>query len=177
MKNKKNRNSGFTLIELLVVISLISLMSSIMLVTFKDAKQKAKETRWKADVAQLQKAYELYFQDHNYYPFANGPIPVAELQPYSQGLTTDFLQGEGSYFALSRGQSSDPVYVGISDDGSNCIRIHNGYLLAIGATSPNNETINDGGIDNAYYEKIGGDYKLYYGTPGLYGAGNICADY
>lgn len=51
---------GFTLIELLVVISIISLLSSIVLSSVQDARNKAKATAFRQNVEELKKAIELY---------------------------------------------------------------------------------------------------------------------
>jgi prepilin-type N-terminal cleavage/methylation domain-containing protein len=67
---KKSLN-GFTLIELLVVISLISLMASVMLVGFNNARIRARDLRRKADFAELNKALEIFFQQYNRMPANN----------------------------------------------------------------------------------------------------------
>jgi len=168
-KNDKHK-AGFTLIELLVVVSIISLMSSIMLVAFRNANLKARNSRWLADVSQLQKAYELYYDDHSTYPNADSHIPVDALRPYASTIATAATQYEGSYFALS------PSGVAIADNGSACVMLHKGYFIAIGAAAPNKDTLNDGGIEPAYYERIGGDFKIFNsGVPGTYTT--TCPDY
>lgn len=59
------KSKGFTLIELLVVISIISLLSSVVMVAVKDAKEKADVTAFRASVEQFIKALEMYRNDHN----------------------------------------------------------------------------------------------------------------
>lgn len=59
------KSKGFTLIELLVVISIISLLSSIVMVAVKDAKEKANATAFRAGVEQFIKALEMYRNDHD----------------------------------------------------------------------------------------------------------------
>jgi type II secretion system protein G len=71
-KNKKNR--GFTLIELLVVISIAGLLISIANASFANAKQSAKISRAKAEIKQLQIAFEMFFNDHSDYPPAGRVI-------------------------------------------------------------------------------------------------------
>jgi prepilin-type N-terminal cleavage/methylation domain-containing protein len=61
---------GFTLIELLVVISIISLLSSIVLASVQDARDKAKGTAFRQNVDQFIKAIELYRLDNK------GGIPI-----------------------------------------------------------------------------------------------------
>lgn len=50
---KKTKNKGFTLIELMVVMSIISLLSSIVLVTLNNVKNKAKDAVIKQELREL----------------------------------------------------------------------------------------------------------------------------
>jgi prepilin-type N-terminal cleavage/methylation domain-containing protein len=63
MKNKQ----GFTLIELLVVISVISLLASVMLVALNNTRAKARDARRRADLAQMAKALEFYYDKYGTY--------------------------------------------------------------------------------------------------------------
>lgn len=62
------KQKGFTLIELLVVISIIGFISSVILVSLNSSRMKARDARRIADLEQIQKALEFYFDDHGYYP-------------------------------------------------------------------------------------------------------------
>ena len=66
-KKFKNKN-GFTLIELLVVISIIGFLASAALVALNSARMKARDARRLADMVQIQKALDLYYQDNSRYP-------------------------------------------------------------------------------------------------------------
>ncbi|MDD5071699.1 MAG: type II secretion system protein [Patescibacteria group bacterium] len=66
-KKFKNEN-GFTLIELLVVISIIGFLATAVLVAFSSARLKARDARRRADLVQIQKALELYYDNKQTYP-------------------------------------------------------------------------------------------------------------
>ncbi|RJR25462.1 type II secretion system protein [Candidatus Microgenomates bacterium] len=68
IKNKK----GFTLIELLVVIAILGILSVIGLSSFRASQAKARDAKRKSDLQQLQRALEMYFNDHRQYPEIQG---------------------------------------------------------------------------------------------------------
>ncbi len=66
------KNKGFTLIELLVVISIIALLASVVLVSLNSTRQKARDAKRAADMNQMAKALELYFDTNKSYPVYAG---------------------------------------------------------------------------------------------------------
>src|SRR3989344_2300263 len=66
--------TGFTLIELLVVIAIIGILASIVLAALNSARQRSRDVRRLADINQLQKAIELYYDDAGSYPSALADI-------------------------------------------------------------------------------------------------------
>jgi type II secretion system protein G len=59
---------GFTLIELLVVIAIIGLLTTLAVVSFGNARERARDTKRKSDLRQITKALEMYFDDNGVYP-------------------------------------------------------------------------------------------------------------
>jgi prepilin-type N-terminal cleavage/methylation domain-containing protein len=69
MKSRaKNSNTGFTLIELMVVISIMALLSSIVLANIVTARNKTIDTRTLQEFTNFNKAIEIYYSYHDYYP-------------------------------------------------------------------------------------------------------------
>ena len=59
---------GFTLIELLATIAIISLLSSVVIASVTVARQKSRDAKRVAEVAQIGRAFELYYDGHQSYP-------------------------------------------------------------------------------------------------------------
>lgn len=125
MKNI-NKNRGFTLIELLVVISIISLLAMMGIAALRNGQMKGRDAVRKADLAQIRKALEMYFDDNNSYPpppggygsnsYYNsgngtwGPFE-AYLAPYMDRVPVDPLNELGSpwngFHAYTYGNTTD----------------------------------------------------------------------
>jgi len=72
LNTKYRKSKGFTLIELLVAITIIGILASIVLFSFDKAREKARDSRRKNDLAAIKAATVLYYQDLGYFP----PNPV-----------------------------------------------------------------------------------------------------
>jgi general secretion pathway protein G len=69
-RSLKKNSKGFTLIELIVVVGIISILS-VAAVAMLDPLaqfQKSNDTRRKSDLAQIQRALEVYYGDNGMYP-------------------------------------------------------------------------------------------------------------
>lgn len=110
----KRTSRGFTLIELLVVIAIIGILSSVVLASLNDARQKSRDAKRIADIKQMQLALELYFDSHGTYPSS-----TSQLAPeYISVIPTDPVGG-GSY-----------DYAGLSPSGgATCTDYHLGATL------------------------------------------------
>ncbi len=67
MLKKYNFKSGFTLIELLVVISIISFLVTLAMTSLNNARIKSRDAKRLADITQLQKALDLYYDENGSY--------------------------------------------------------------------------------------------------------------
>lgn len=68
---KTMKRLGFTLIELLVVISIIAVIVGATMSNFLGARERARDAKRKAELAQIKNALRLYYNDYSQYP-ANG---------------------------------------------------------------------------------------------------------
>jgi len=64
----KNKQKGFSLIELLVVIAIIGIIASIIFISVKDTKEKARDSRRIMDLHQIQVALEMYLDEYGDIP-------------------------------------------------------------------------------------------------------------
>jgi prepilin-type N-terminal cleavage/methylation domain-containing protein len=67
---KIRMNQGFTLVELIIVIAILGLLATAALAVLDPFTQfqKANDAKRKADLSQIQKALEVYYQDYGEYP-------------------------------------------------------------------------------------------------------------
>lgn len=64
---------GFTLIELLIVLAIIGTLTSVIMVNFLGARERARDGERKSELRQMQTAFELYRADQGTYP----PAPLS----------------------------------------------------------------------------------------------------
>ena len=99
IKNKFKK-LGFTLIELLLVISIIALLSSIVLSSMNDARDRAQVAAYRSYLKQYINALELYRSDNNgnYPPFIQDELDFAPENDRSVFYFGDSDIIEGGYF-------------------------------------------------------------------------------
>jgi len=111
-----NRNSGFTLIELIVVIAVISLLSSIVLASLQNARERAIGIAYRISVDEFIKAVELYRESHD------GSLPMTatgdHFSPWMFIVKNDGTIRERSYlFPYSTDNYSITTGIILSDGG------------------------------------------------------------
>jgi len=92
----KNKNKSFTLIELLVVIAVIGLISSIVLVSLKGARQKARIAKAQQEIRQIVTAMYLFQDKYGQLPPIGDSCPACS-NPCDSSWTAviDALVNEG----------------------------------------------------------------------------------
>lgn len=71
-KKEPHNTKGFTLIEILVVMSIISVLISAIGGNYITSRIRARDAERKSAVSQIQRAAEIYYNDHGMYPEAQG---------------------------------------------------------------------------------------------------------
>ncbi len=71
---------GFTLIELILVLGIVGMFAAGIVVTINPSDQyrKGLDGRRKADLANIQKAIEFYYQDHGQYPSSTSNFEILD---------------------------------------------------------------------------------------------------
>lgn len=110
-------NKGFTLIELLMVIAIIGLLSTIILTSLSDARNRGSDAAVKSNLNSIRSAADLYYDNNNnsYGTFAIGNC-VAGAGMFSNSTIISAINA-----AISAG-----------DGTSRCVASINSYAIAIG---------------------------------------------
>ena len=125
------RNKGFTLIELLVVVAIIGILASVVLASLNTARSKARDTKRKSDLKQIQIAVEYYYDKYGSYPSGVYSTTGYSLNMNVLPIVPEFLSQ----------MSPDPINVngsygyyyarGYTVNGINCpVATVNDYILA-----------------------------------------------
>ena len=103
------RHRGFTLIELLVVIAIIGTLASVILASLSTAREKARDATRKAQLAEVAKALEMYYDDHGTYQVAGSG---------SGGSGVGWLDYNYGYPSVAQKLASDGYIGGVVTDPS-----------------------------------------------------------
>ena len=122
---RTQKSRGFTLIELLVVIAIIGLLSSVVLASLNEARQKARDARRIADLKQMQVALELYYTSQTIpgYPSATAALVTAYIQrvpvdPGTGAAYTYAVNTDGSYYCIGATMETLPLPISSCNDNS-----------------------------------------------------------
>lgn len=66
--NKFKIDCGFTLIELLVSMSILAVLATVGLTSFKQSQLRSADVKRKSDLEQIQRALEMFYNDNGSYP-------------------------------------------------------------------------------------------------------------
>lgn len=91
------RNLGFTLVELLIVIGLLGAIALIVIAAINPIEQanRARDTRFKADGAQLISAIDRYFAARQEFPWVTADLPTDVDNDDEYGFVTASTNGVG----------------------------------------------------------------------------------
>lgn len=65
------KQKGFTLVELIVVIIVISVLASIVMLTFTKVQQRNRDSQRDRDITEVQRALDKYYASNGVYPAGN----------------------------------------------------------------------------------------------------------
>ena len=90
----RNRHDGFTLIELLIVVSLIVILATLSLVTYRNSVQRGREAVLKEDLFRMRDAIDQHYADKGKYPesldslVSAGYLRSIPVDPMTQSAST-----------------------------------------------------------------------------------------
>lgn len=101
-----SKNRGFSLIEVLVVITLISIVSSFAVASYRNSQKNGRDSRRRGDLVALQQAFEQYYIDNELY------------NATCSNMATGYIQGS---FPVDPINSGTNIYSGGCSPTSYCI--------------------------------------------------------
>jgi len=117
-KMKKNQFlPGFTMIELLIVIVILAILTTIGLGSFASSQIKSRDSRRKADLQNIAKALEVYYNDKGEYPISTGNTGIIG-QAWGGPFVDPDVAGGALYMNVLPTDPNDFSYFYESTDGS-----------------------------------------------------------
>jgi type II secretion system protein G len=104
---------AFTLIELLVVIIILGVLAALITGNFFTSLKKGRDAKRKADLEQIQRSLEMYYEDKKTYPLTDelifgtsltdtvsGKVYMQNLPNDPSGKTYEYLSSDGTDYKL-----------------------------------------------------------------------------
>ena len=94
LRRYRTRDDGFTLIELLIVVSLIVVLATLSLVTYRNSVQRGREAVLKEDLFRMRDAIDQHYADKGKYPesldalVSAGYLRSIPVDPMTQSTTS-----------------------------------------------------------------------------------------
>lgn len=116
-RQRHNLLLGFTLIELLIVIGILGILATVISGNFLTSLKRGRDTRRKGDVEQIQKAFELYYEDLGTYPADT--VLAGDSLCHPDGCSTrTYMQ------ALPKDPSSNTGYTYVTDSSGSYYKLY-----------------------------------------------------
>ena len=99
---------GFTLIELLVILTILVTIASLIFVFLGPAKEKGRDSRGETDLRQMLSAFELKYDDNDFYPDLPDSatvIPSGDTRLYPYLSPTPYTNGLRNYYWYDDGDN------------------------------------------------------------------------
>ena len=94
LRRSRARDDGFTLIELLIVVSLIVVLATLSMVTYRNSVQRGREAVLKEDLFRMRDAIDQHYADKGKYPesldalVSAGYLRSIPVDPMTQSTTS-----------------------------------------------------------------------------------------
>lgn len=154
----KIENSAFTLVELLIVIALIGILATALVATLNPVEQinRARDSRYKNDAAELLAAIERYYASTQDYPWVSLEMLSATGVCETDGGVAEDCTNESAF-----GATADDNGVGVEDgSGNDSSLVTSGELKSsFGGKSQFSDSAK--AIDKLYVRKEYGNSSVY----------------
>jgi type II secretion system protein G len=149
---KSVNNNAFTLIELMIVIAILGVLAALISGNFITSLKKGGDARRKANLEQIQRALEMYYEDKKSYPTFN----IFQTPNYSlcESAIAEFCNSEKTYMQKI---PTDPV------SGNNYVYVSDGQSYQLYSCIENNLDQGPGVKQTGYEQSCGGCGSCKYG--------------
>jgi prepilin-type N-terminal cleavage/methylation domain-containing protein len=129
-KGRKKLVSGFTLLELLIVIAIIGILTSIIMISLSDTRNKGEDTAVKSNLNTIRGVSELFYANNgnSFLPVGGSTFSIAACPVYNASgtnmLSADKTIADAIAEAIKRGAN-----------GSSCYNSNIAWAVAVGLKS------------------------------------------